>query len=72
MFMTDEQSSELSQPGIPAFDNSAPFVASQLPTIFVSPLLFVVPVRRDQLDAASLPSLPQWIGIVHPVDDHPL
>jgi len=71
MFMTDEQSAELSQPGIGAFDNPAPFVASQFPAIFVSPLLVVFPVRRDQLDAAPLPSLSQRIGVVTPVRNHP-
>src|ERR1022692_1597383 len=71
MFMTDEQSAELSQPGVGAFDNPAPFVASQFPTIFISPLLVVLPVRRYQLDATPFPSLSQWIGVVTPVCDHP-
>ena len=70
MFMTDEQSAELSQPGVGAFDNPAPFVASQFPAIFVSPLLVVFPVRHNQLDAAPFPSLPQWIGVVAPVRDY--
>jgi hypothetical protein len=71
MFMTDEQSAELSQPGVCAFDNPASFVASQFPAIFVSPLLVVLSVRRDQLDTAPFPSLAQWIGVVTPVRDHP-
>jgi hypothetical protein len=71
MFMANEQSAELSQPGVCAFDNPAPFVASQFSTIFVFPLLVVLPVRRDQLDAAPPLSLPQWIGVVAPVRDHP-
>ncbi len=71
MFMTDEQSAELSQPGVGAFDNPAPFVASQFPAILVSPLFVVLPVGRDQLDASPFPSLPQWIGVVTPVCDHP-
>jgi len=71
MFMTDQQSAELSQPGVGAFDLPAPFVASQFPAIFVSPLLVVLPVGRDQLDAALFPSPPQWIGVVTAVRDHP-
>ncbi len=71
MFMTDEQSAELSQPGVGAFDNPAPFVASQFPAIFISPLLVVLPVRGYQLDATPFPSLSQWIGVVTPVCDHP-
>jgi hypothetical protein len=71
MFMANEQSAGLSQPGVGAFDNPAAFVASQFPTIFVFPLLVVLPVRRDKLDAAPPPSLPQWIGVVTPVRDHP-
>ena len=49
-----DRSAEMSQPGVGAFDNPAPFVASQFPSIFVSPLLVILPVRRDQLDAARL------------------
>ena len=56
MFMTDEQSAELPQPCVGAFDDPSPFVASQFPAIFVSPLLVVLPVRRDQLDASPFPS----------------
>src|ERR1039457_2792237 len=71
MFMTDQQSAKLSQPGVGAFDNPAPFVASQFSAIFISPLLVVLPVRRYQLDATPFPSLSQWIGVVTPVCDHP-
>ena len=38
MFMTNEQSAELSQPGVGSLDNPAPFVASHFPPIFISPL----------------------------------
>ena len=55
--MADQQSSELSQPCIGAFDLPAALVAAQFSAIFVSFLLVVLPVRRDQLDAALLPSL---------------
>jgi len=51
MFVTDQQSAELSQPSVGAFDLPAPFVASQTPAIFLSPLDVVLLVGRDQLEA---------------------
>ena len=70
MFMTDERSAELSQPRVGALDIPAPFVASPFLAIFVSPLLFVISVRCDQLDATPFPFLLQWIGVVTSLCDH--
>ncbi len=71
MFVTNQHAAELTEPSIGAFDLPAPFITSQLPAILVSPFFVVFPVGRDQLDAAPFPSLPQWIGVVPPVGDHP-
>ena len=71
MLMTDQQSSELAKPGVGSFDDPAPLVAAQFAPIFVTPLLIVLPVRRDQLDAAFLQSLAQRIRIVGGIGNHP-
>jgi hypothetical protein len=54
MLMTDQQSSELAKPGVGSFDDPTPLVAAQFAPIFVTPLLIVLPVWHDQLDAAFL------------------
>src|SRR6266576_4683221 len=71
MLMTHQQSAELAQPGVGAFDDPTPPVAAQFAPIFVAPLPIVLPVRRDQLDAAFLQSFTQRIGIVGGVGNHP-
>ena len=69
--MTDQQSAELPQPGVGSIDDPAAFVAAQFPAILVPPLLVVFPVWRNQFDPSPLPSLPQRVGVVAPVGDHP-
>src|SRR5258708_4884391 len=71
MLMTHQQSSELAQPGVGSFDDPTPLVASQFSPIFVAPVPIVLPVRRDQLDAAFLQSLAQPVRIVGAVGNHP-
>jgi hypothetical protein len=72
MVVTDQYTSELTEPGIGSFDFPAPFVTSQFSAIFVLPLLIVVPIGNDQFDASFLPSFPQLIGVVTAISDHPL
>jgi len=69
--MTNQQSSELAQPGVGSFDDPTPLVASQFAPIFVAPLPIVLPVRCDQLDAALLQPLAQRVRIVGGVGNHP-
>jgi hypothetical protein len=69
--MTDQQSAELSQPGIGALDDPTALVTAQLPAILVPPFLVVLPVRRDQFDAALLPSFPQRVGVITAIRNHP-
>ena len=49
--MANQQSAELSKLGIDSYDDPTASVAAQFPTILVSPLLVVLPVRRNQFDA---------------------
>jgi hypothetical protein len=69
--MTDQQASELAKPGVGSFDDPTPLVAPQCSAIRIAPLLAILPVRGDQLDAAFLQSLAQRIGIIGGVGDHP-
>jgi hypothetical protein len=69
--MTDEQSAELSQPGIRALNDPSPFIATQLAAIFVPSFLVVLPIGRNQFNATPPQSLSQRIGIVAAVGNHP-
>ena len=69
--MANQQSAELTQPCIGAFDDPATLVASELSAVFVFSLLVVFAVRDDEVDAALLESLSQRIGVVGAVCDHP-
>ena len=69
--MTDEQSAELSEPCVGSFDDPSALVTPQLPTVLIPFHLVVLAVGRDQLDATSLPSLAQRVGVVTPIRDHP-
>jgi hypothetical protein len=70
--MTNEQATELSEPGVGSFDDPAAFVAAQFAPVFVTPSLVVFPVRRNQLNASSFQSLAQWVRVIGPVGDHTL
>ena len=72
MFMTNQQSTELAKPCIGSLHDPATNVASQFAPIFVAPLLVVLAVGRNQVDAAFLESLPQRVRIVSAVSDYPL
>jgi hypothetical protein len=69
--MANQQSAELTQPCIGAFDDPATLVASELSAVFVFSLLVVFAVRDDKVDASLLESLSQRIGVVGAVCDHP-
>jgi hypothetical protein len=69
--MTNQQSAELSEPGVGALDDPTPLVTSQLSAIFEPPVFVVPPIRRNQFDTSPLPSLSQRIGIVAAIGNHP-
>jgi hypothetical protein len=68
--MTNEESAELSQPGVCAFDGPASFAAPELSAVLVSPVLAALAVGNDEVDAALLQPFPQRIGVVGAIGDH--
>ena len=54
-----------------SFDDPSALVRSQFPADLIPPYLVAPAVGRDQLDATSLPSLAQRVGVVTPIRDHP-
>jgi hypothetical protein len=72
MLMTDQQSAELAKPCIGSLHNPATNATPQFVSIFVAPLPVVLPVRRNQFDAALLEPLPQRVRIISAVSDYPL
>src|ERR1035437_9147316 len=72
MFMTDQQSSELTEPGVGSLHNPAALITPQFAPIFVAPSLIVLAVGRNQFNASLLQALTQWVGVVAAVGDHAL
>ena len=70
--MTDQQASELTEPRIGSLHDPTALVAPQFASIFVTPLLVVLPVRRDQFDASLLQSSTQRVRVVGAIGNHPL
>ena len=70
MFMTDQQSSELTEPGVGSLYNPAALITPQFAPIFVAPSLVVLPVGRNQFNPSLFQSLTQWVGVVAAVGDH--
>ena len=68
--MTHEESAELTQPGVGAFDDPAALVASEFSSVLVAPVLAVLAVRHDEVDTTFCEPLAQWIGVVGAVGDH--
>lgn len=69
--MANEESAELTEPGVRALDDPATFVSSEFPAVFVSPVLAVVAVWDDEVDASLLEPFTQRIRVVGAVGDHP-
>jgi hypothetical protein len=72
MLMANQQSAELTQPGIGSFHNPAAFVTPHFASIFIAPSLIVLPVRCNQLDGPLLESFAQRIGVVASICNYPL
>ena len=70
--MTDQDTTELTEPRVGTLDLPPSFVASQFASVFISLLQAIVPVRCDQFDASLFPSLPQRIGVITAIGNHPL
>jgi len=72
MLVADQQSAELTEPGIGSLHDPTSLIAAQFAPIFVSPMRVVLSVRRDQFDATLLQALPQRVGVVAAVGDYTL
>ena len=72
MLMTNQQPAELTKPGVGSLDYPTANVTSQFTSIFVAPLLVVLSVGRNEVDASLLQPLPQGVGVVAAVSDYPL
>jgi len=68
--MAYKQSAELTEPSVGALDDPAALVASEFPAVFVAPVLAVLAIRDDEVDASLLESISQRIGVVGTVGDH--
>ena len=69
--MANEESAELTEPCVSALDDPAALVASEFPAVFVAPVLAVLAIRNDEVDASFGQPLAQRIGVVSAVRDHP-
>ena len=69
--MAHEESAELTEPRIGAFDDPSALVAPELAPVFVAPVLAVLAVWDDEVDASFLEPFSQRIGVVGAVGDHP-
>jgi hypothetical protein len=67
--MAYDKSSELTEPCVGSLDDPASFVAPELSSVFVLPLLAVLAVRNNKIDASLLQPFSQGIGVVGPVGD---
>ena len=52
--MANEESAELTEPGVGVFDDPAAFVAPEFPAVLIAPELAVLAVGDDQFDAAFI------------------
>jgi hypothetical protein len=68
--MANEESAELTEPGVGAFDDPASFVPPEFPAVLVTPQFAVVAVRNDELDASLGKPFAQRVGVVGAVRDH--
>ncbi len=71
MFITNDQSSEVSHPGDAAFHLPTPLVPSQFAAILGRRLATIGLMRTDQVDAPFLQTGAQWIGVGGLVVDQP-
>jgi len=72
MLMTNQQTAKLTKPGVGSFYDPAAPVSPHLASIFITPVLVVLPVRRQQFDATLVQPFPQRVGIVAGISDHAL
>lgn len=71
VFMTNQQSAELAEPGIGSLHDPAPFIAAHFASIFVASSLVVLPIRCQQLNGPLLQSFAQRVRVIAGVGDNP-
>ena len=71
MLMTNQQSAELTEPGIGSLHDPSAFVAPHLAPVFIPAPLVVLSVGRDQFDGPFLQALAQRTGVVASIGDYP-
>src|SRR5476649_2386387 len=72
MFMADQQTAELAEPRVGAFDDPAASIAAQLASVLVLPLPIVLPVGDDEFDTTLPQALAQRVGVVSAIGNHAL
>ena len=70
--MADQQTAELAEPGVGAFDDPAAAVATQFASVLVLSLPIVLPVGDDEFDTTLPQTLAQWVGVVGAIRNHAL
>jgi hypothetical protein len=70
MFMTDQQTAELTEPGIGPLHDPSPLVAPHFASVVVELPPVVLSIRSDQFDGPFLQPFPQRIGIIPGIGDY--
>jgi hypothetical protein len=68
--MTHEESAELTKPGVGALDDPAALISSEFSSVLVAPVLAVLAVGNDEVDAPLFEPFAQGIGVVGAVGDY--
>jgi hypothetical protein len=68
--MTDEESAELTEPGVGALDDPTAFISSEFSSVLVAPVLAVLAIGNDEVDAPLFEPFAQGIGVVGAVSDY--
>jgi hypothetical protein len=68
--MSNEESTELTEPRVGPFDDPTSLVTSEFPSVFIAAEFAVLAIWNDEVDAALAESLSQRIGVVGAVGDY--
>jgi hypothetical protein len=68
--MANQESAELTEPGVGTFDDPASFVTPEFSAVLVAPELAVLAIGNDEVDAALGQPFAQRIGVVGAIGDH--
>jgi hypothetical protein len=68
--MAHEESAELTEPGVGAFDDPAALISSEFSSVLVAPVFAVLAIGHDEVDTALCEPLAQRVGVVGAVGDY--